>query len=103
VAAKHAERLGVAIEAFPGARLHVRSIIRDGTHAFVGSQSLAKLELDERREIGVLIKDKSVVQEMRAVFERDWSITPTGKRQARELIRTKGKKGEEQILAATGV
>ena len=33
-------------------RLHVRAIIRDGTRAFVGSQSLRKEELDSRREVG---------------------------------------------------
>jgi ATP-binding cassette, subfamily B, bacterial len=33
-------------------RLHTRTIIRDRTQAFVGSQSLRQLELDARREIG---------------------------------------------------
>ncbi len=42
----------------PGSfRLHVRAIIRDGKRAFVGSQSLRKVELDKRREIGVLINN----------------------------------------------
>ncbi len=36
-------------------RLHVRAIIRDGAAAFVGSQSLRKLELDGRREVGLII------------------------------------------------
>ena len=43
-------------------RLHVRAIIRDGSEAFIGSQSLRKLELDGRREVGVIVRDrKSVV------------------------------------------
>lgn len=102
LAAKHCRHCDFTVEAYPGTRLHVRAIIRDGTHAFVGSQSLAAQELDERREIGVIVKDKSVVQEMRAVFERDWAMTPSGKRKIRELVRTKGKKGEEEVLAAIG-
>jgi cardiolipin synthase A/B len=101
VLGKRVDREAFSIEAFPGPRLHVRSIMRDGTHAFVGSQSLNPVELDHRREIGVVVKDRSVVQQMRAVFERDWAATPTGRRQIRQLVRAKGKRGEDQVLAAT--
>jgi len=53
-------------------RLHVRAIIRDGTRAFVGSQSLRKMELDERRELGVLISNPTVTRQLMQVFESDW-------------------------------
>jgi cardiolipin synthase len=56
-------------------RLHVRAIVRDGADAFVGSQSLRKLELDGRREIGVIIKDGVVVKKIRSVFEADWKLS----------------------------
>lgn len=55
-----------------GSRMHIRAILRDGDAAFLGSQSLRKLELDARREIGVIVRDKSVVKQMEAVFEKDW-------------------------------
>ena len=55
----------------PG-RLHVRAIVRDGRRAFVGSQSLRKLELDERREVGIIIRDRSVVDKLQKTFKRDW-------------------------------
>lgn len=66
-------------ERCPNHRLHVRAIMRDGTHAFVGSQSLRTLELDKRREIGIIVSSKPVVNEMMAVFESDWTSTPTGR------------------------
>ena len=97
IVGKHANRSTLTVEPFPGRRLHVRSIIRDGSHAFVGSQSLAKLELDDRREIGVIVKDKSIVQGMRAVFERDWSLTRLGRRSA--LRKRKSDEEREQELA----
>jgi cardiolipin synthase A/B len=53
-------------------RMHLRAILRDGNSAFVGSQSLRKLELEVRREIGVIFRDKHVVKQMEAVFEKDW-------------------------------
>lgn len=60
---------------FPGKRLHVRAIIRDGERAFVGSQSLRKLELDERREVGLIVRDRVIVKAIKSVFEADWKLT----------------------------
>jgi cardiolipin synthase len=71
-------------EKFPGRRLHVRSVIRDGRRAFVGSQSLRKLELDKRREVGVIVTDDKLVRQMQTVFEQDWAQTPSGKKEARK-------------------
>jgi cardiolipin synthase A/B len=66
---------GLDARAFPGKRLHVRAIVRDGRRAFVGSQSLRKLELDERREVGVIIRDSAVVRRLEKTFKRDWALT----------------------------
>lgn len=53
-------------------RLHLRTMLRDGNAAFLGSQSLRKLELEARREIGVIFHDKKTVKQMEAIFEKDW-------------------------------
>ncbi|MEO8256550.1 MAG: phospholipase D-like domain-containing protein [Acidobacteriota bacterium] len=71
-------------ERYPGRRLHVRAIIRDGRRAFFGSQSLRRLELDTRREVGVMVTEGAVVKQMQAVFETDWAQTESGRRAARE-------------------
>jgi cardiolipin synthase A/B len=54
-------------------RLHVRALVRDGARAFVGSQSLRRLELDTRREVGVLIMNGVVARQIRDTFEADWA------------------------------
>jgi cardiolipin synthase A/B len=92
----------IPAEKFPGKRLHVRAIIRDGRRAFVGSQSLRRIELDKRREIGVIINDQAVVNEMRSVFQSDWARTDAGKKEAKraEKAAEKGSKKEEKMLAA---
>jgi cardiolipin synthase len=64
---------GIVVRKLPDLRLHVRAIVRDGAMAFVGSQSLRRLELDGRREIGVVITDGRVVKKMQGVFEADWA------------------------------
>ena len=66
---------GMLVEKLPKLRLHARVIIRDGERAFVGSQSLRKAELDERREVGLIVGDPKVVKRLASVFESDWSLT----------------------------
>lgn len=64
---------GVKVQKLADLRLHVRTIVRDGAAAFVGSQSLRKLELDGRREIGIVAEDAGIARQIAAVFEDDWS------------------------------
>jgi phosphatidylserine/phosphatidylglycerophosphate/cardiolipin synthase-like enzyme len=71
-------------ERFPGRRLHVRAIIRDGKRAFMGSQSLRRLELEKRREVGVIITDELVVKQMLDVFDKDWALTPSGRKKRKK-------------------
>ncbi len=61
-----------AVQPLRGMRLHVRAIVRDGRRLFVGSQSLRKLELDERREVGIIIRDRKMVRKVEKVFNADW-------------------------------
>lgn len=74
---KARSRLASALDVrkYPGRRLHVRAIVRDGEHAFVGSQSLRPVAFDERRELGVIVRDRHVVRGIHQVFERDWRLT----------------------------
>ncbi len=69
---------GLPVQKFPGKRLHVRAMIRDGRRAFIGSQSLRALELDKRREVGMIARDKAMIKRMEAVFDADWALTDAG-------------------------
>lgn len=60
-------------------RLHTRAIIRDRDQAFLGSQSLRRLELDDRREIGVIFGDGAAVKAFHRVFELDWKASKPDK------------------------
>ena len=53
-------------------RLHTRTIIRDEHMAFVGSQSLREIELDQRREIGIIFHDVRIVSQLAKTFYEDW-------------------------------
>jgi histone H3/H4 len=56
-------------------RLHTRTIVRDRHEAFIGSQSLRQLELDARREIGVVFRDGRAVKDLARTFEEDWAAS----------------------------
>jgi len=60
-------------------RLHTRTIIRDRSQAFIGSQSLRKLELDSRRELGLIVRDAGVIKRLISTFEADWATTESGR------------------------
>ena len=64
---------GIETRKLGNMRLHVRAIVRDGTHAFVGSQSLRKDELEKRREVGLIITNPAVARKLLQVFEADWA------------------------------
>jgi phosphatidylserine/phosphatidylglycerophosphate/cardiolipin synthase-like enzyme len=74
----------IPFEKYPGRRLHIRAMVRDRTKAFIGSQSLRRLELEKRREVGVIVNDKRTVRQIAAVFESDWAQTERGKKQAKK-------------------
>jgi phosphatidylserine/phosphatidylglycerophosphate/cardiolipin synthase-like enzyme len=56
-------------------RLHVRAIVRDGRYAFVGSQSMRKDELENRREVGLIVNNPTVARKILTVFEIDWAAS----------------------------
>jgi cardiolipin synthase len=78
-------------EKFPGKRLHIRAIVRDGARGFIGSQSLRRLELEKRREVGLIVDDPKVVNQMKAIFETDWAQTESGQKEAKKRAKD-GKK-----------
>ena len=53
-------------------RLHIRAMMRDGQRAFLGSQSMRRLELDERREVGIMVRDATIVKRLERLFKSDW-------------------------------
>jgi cardiolipin synthase A/B len=73
-------------------RLHVRAIIRDGKNAFVGSQSLRKDELENRREVGLIINNPTVAKKILSVFESDWDDSGKGAKDKDKDVASKADK-----------
>ena len=96
---------GIRVQKQPGLRLHVRAMVRDGDTAFVGSQSLRAMELDARREVGLIVKEPKTVKRLLETFEADWAKTDLGAKEAKEARKEekreeKDKKVEELATVA---
>jgi phosphatidylserine/phosphatidylglycerophosphate/cardiolipin synthase-like enzyme len=88
---------GLKSEKMPGLRLHLRAMLRDGHDMFLGSMSLRGIELDKRREVGVVVKERTAARQFRELFEEDWAKTESGKKS--EKGKEKGK-AEESVATA---
>ena len=66
---------GIDVRKMPRLRLHARAIVVDHRTAFIGSQSLREMELEARREVGVIFNDAKAVSALVKVFEDDWALT----------------------------
>ena len=95
VSSKRGEHLRVQKQ--PGLRLHVRAMVRDGDTAFVGSQSLRAMELDARREVGLIVKEQKTVKRLVETFEADWAKTDLGAKEVKVL--KKEEKQKDEVIA----
>lgn len=99
VIGKVGKRAGaIRVQKMTGLRLHVRAMIRDGDTVFVGSQSLRALELDARREVGLIVKDPSVVKRLQEVFEDDWLKTDLGRKEQKQFQKELKQAASEEII-----
>ena len=86
IGSMEARSANLAVTRLTSMRLHTRTMIRDGSQAFVGSQGLRQAELDLRREIGIIVRDADAVKSLLATFEQDWAST--GFDEARDAVKT---------------
>jgi phosphatidylserine/phosphatidylglycerophosphate/cardiolipin synthase-like enzyme len=73
---------GLTCEKLPDMRLHLRAMLRDGKELFLGSMSLRGIELDKRREVGIIVKERAAARQFREVFDSDWANTPSARKAA---------------------
>ena len=88
---------GLKAEKMPGMRLHLRAMLRDGQEMFLGSMSLRGIELDKRREVGIIVQERAAAKRFREIFEEDWAKTDSGKKKTDE----KEKKVEPEAAVAS--
>jgi phosphatidylserine/phosphatidylglycerophosphate/cardiolipin synthase-like enzyme len=78
-------------------RLHARVILRDGTDIFIGSQSLRTLELDGRREVGVIFRDRGGRTESPRLSNKTGSWRRSRKRARRITSRSRRRRSPRKL------
>lgn len=53
--------------------IHAKLVIIDGKKAYIGSINFSSQSIDENRELGIVITDPSILQELTNTFEMDWN------------------------------
>jgi phosphatidylserine/phosphatidylglycerophosphate/cardiolipin synthase-like enzyme len=53
-------------------KLHAKLIIRDGKEAMIGSMNIHRRAFDDRRELGIIFDEHSLVDRLMERFELDW-------------------------------
>lgn len=79
---------GVKVSKLARIELHTRTMVRDGRVAFVGSQSLRAVELDARREVGLIVREPKVVAAIHHRFLDDWALSEPALEGAEEQAST---------------
>jgi phosphatidylserine/phosphatidylglycerophosphate/cardiolipin synthase-like enzyme len=64
---------GITARYLESPKVHVKSIIVDGAHAYLGSENISYTSLSKNREIGLIIDDAAALQSMQQTFAKDFS------------------------------
>jgi cardiolipin synthase len=67
-------RGGVQVHRQKHLKLHAKMMIADERRALVGSMNIDHKSFDMRRELGIVLEDKPIVDRLAAVFEHDWQL-----------------------------
>ena len=67
-------------------RLHTRTMVRDSHLAFIGSQSLREVELNARREVGVIFREPKIISRIVKIFREDWVAVAKPREEHKEEV-----------------
>lgn len=67
---------GVHIRTYHGEHplyIHAKMILADNDRAFIGSENFSTTSLTKNRELGIILADKTVIQQLNATFSADYA------------------------------
>jgi cardiolipin synthase A/B len=69
------QRFGVKVHKQAKLRLHAKLILADDRRALVGSMNIDRSAFDLRRELGSIVEEPITVEQLRKIFDADWSAS----------------------------
>jgi phosphatidylserine/phosphatidylglycerophosphate/cardiolipin synthase-like enzyme len=68
---------GVDVRYLVSPAVHVKSMVVDGSSAYLGSENLSTTSLTKNREVGLVLVDRPAIKKMTDTFDLDWeAATP---------------------------
>lgn len=67
------QRAGALVHRLQRPKVHAKVVIVDGKLAQLGSMNLARHAFESRRELGILLREREILDGLQAVYESDWS------------------------------
>lgn len=64
--------VGVKVHKLKGLHLHAKMLLADGKRAIVGSINLTPGSFDDRRELGIEVFDRQIINRLEKTFKQDW-------------------------------
>ncbi len=73
IAANKKEIEGVSVKTISTPYMHAKMILVDGKRAYVGSINLTAASIDENRELGIILSQSDLIENIAGTFESDWN------------------------------
>ncbi|MHB8646336.1 MAG: phospholipase D-like domain-containing protein [Thermomicrobiales bacterium] len=70
---KRLVRGGTGVRLLVTPYVHTKSVVADGSVAFVGSENFSASSLDMNREVGILLTNTAIIGRLTSVFSKDWA------------------------------
>jgi len=67
------QRAGAHVHRLQRPKVHAKVVIVDGKLAQLGSMNLARHAFESRRELGILLREREILDGLQSVYESDWS------------------------------
>lgn len=76
-AAAFLARHGIPVKFLKNPGVHVKAIVADGRQGYIGSVNLSYTSISQNREIGLITKERPVLDTMASTFAKDWANAVT--------------------------
>lgn len=64
---------GIQVHTLSSPYIHAKLILIDNSLAYTGSVNLSAQSMDHNRELGIILGEKDIIQDLHNYFEKDWS------------------------------
>ncbi len=69
------KKAGAIVKEISTPHIHAKLLLIDNTRAYVGSVNFSTQSMDENRELGIIVSEFDVIDDLTETFENDWELS----------------------------